>query len=107
MAEMVPPVFPAPEAWVLITGVAEILGGLGLLFPRTQRISARCLAAFLVGVFPANVYAAIHQVGLGGHQEGTAYLWIRVPLQVFFLAWVVYFGIVGSSHMRVGGRADD
>ena len=95
MAEMVPPFFPAANLWVLFTGVAEILGGVGLLFARTSRLSAWCLVLFLVGVFPANVYAAVNQVGMGGHREGLGYLWFRAPLQVVFLAWVVYFGIKG------------
>ena len=32
MTEMVPPIFPAPRVWVAGTGVAEIAGGVGLLF---------------------------------------------------------------------------
>jgi uncharacterized membrane protein len=93
MAEMVPSVFPEPRFWVAVTGIAEILGGIGLLVPRTSRLAAWALAAFLVGVFPANVYAAINKVGMGGHLEGTSYLWFRGSLQAVFLAWVVYFGI--------------
>jgi len=103
MAEMVPPVFPAPGLWVLGTGVAEILGGVGLLFTRTSRFSAWCLALFLVAVFPANVFAAIHEVGFGGHREGLRYLWFRAPLQAAFLAWVVYFGILAK---RPGVRSN-
>lgn len=99
MAEMVPPILLAPRVWVAVTGVAEILGGVGLLFERTRRLSAWCLAAFLVAVFPANVYAAIHETGMGRHLDGVGYLWFRAPLQVFFLAWVVLFG-VGRVHFR-------
>lgn len=94
MAEMVPPLFPAPRLWIAATGVAEIAGGIGLLFERTRRVSAWALAVFLVAVFPANVYAALERVGMGGHRQGPGYLWFRAPLQVAFLAWVVYFGLV-------------
>lgn len=93
MAEMVPPVFPAPQLWVAATGVVEVVGGIGLLSVRTRPLAAWGLAIFLVAVFPANVYAALERVGMGGHREGPGYLWFRAPLQVFFLAWVVYFGV--------------
>jgi len=96
MAAMVPPAVPAPLLVVYATGVLEILGGIGLLVPRTRRAAAWCLALFLVAVFPANVYAALNRVGLGGHADGPGYLWLRAPLQVFFLAWVVGFGLVAD-----------
>ena len=102
MAEMVPPIFPAPKFWVYLTGVAEILGGIGLLVPRVSRLAAWCLAAFLVAIFPANVYAAINEVGMGGHREGLEYLWLRAPLQATFLVWVSYFGIVANVGPRDG-----
>ena len=100
MAEMVPPVFPAPAVWAYLTGVAEILGGIGLLVPRTSRIAAWCLAAFLVAIFPANIYAAINEVGMGGHRDGLDYLWLRAPLQAIFLVWVSYFGLVANHPER-------
>jgi uncharacterized membrane protein len=107
MAAMVPSAFPAPRLWVLATGVAEILGGLGLLVTGTSRLSAVCLAVLLVAVFPANVFAAIHKVGVGGHLEGIRYLWFRAPLQVVFLAWVVYFGIFAAGRTRNVSGSDN
>jgi len=100
LTEMVPPVFPAPTLWVYLTGVAEILGGVGLLVPRVSRLSAWCLALFLVAIFPANIYAAINEVGMGGHREGLDYLWLRAPLQAIFLVWVCYFGILSNDRTR-------
>jgi uncharacterized membrane protein len=43
---------------VTVTGVAEILGGVGVLVPFTRRLAGLCLVALLVGVFPANLYMA-------------------------------------------------
>jgi uncharacterized membrane protein len=97
MAEMVPPALPRPDRWVAVTGVLEILGGLGLLIPRTRRLAAWCLAALLIAVFPANVHAAQHQLGVGGHARGMDYLWFRAPLQAFFLAWVLLSGLRPSG----------
>jgi len=56
-------------------------------------IYAGLLAEMVPPVFPANLFAAVHEVGMGGHREGTDYLWFRAPLQLLFLAWVVHFGI--------------
>ena len=92
MAQMVPPPFP-PVLTVWVTGVFEILGAIGLLLPRTSRLAAWCLFAFLLAVFPANVYAALNHTGVGGHVEGPSYLWRRGLLQLLFLAWTWYFGI--------------
>jgi uncharacterized membrane protein len=39
-----------------LTGGLEILGGLGLLVPKTRRTAAWGLVALLIAVFPANVY---------------------------------------------------
>ena len=44
---------------VEVSGVAEVLGGLGLLLlPRTRRLSGAYLIALLAAVFPANLYMA-------------------------------------------------
>ncbi|HEY2571123.1 MAG TPA: hypothetical protein VGI27_06600 [Solirubrobacteraceae bacterium] len=43
---------------VEVSGVAEVLGGLGVLVARTRRLSGACLIALLAAVFPANLYMA-------------------------------------------------
>lgn len=65
MAKMIPPALHCgspltPAVLVLVTGLLEIAGGLGLVIPPTSFAAAICLAVFLVVVFPANVYAAAH-----------------------------------------------
>lgn len=97
MAQMVPPPFPpVPTVWA--TGVAEILGGVGLLIPRTSKLAGWCLFALLIAVFPANIYAAVNHTGLGGHVEGPGYLWQRAPLQLILLVWTWNFGIRRRNH---------
>ncbi len=55
-ARIVPPALPAPRLLVLLSGAAEVMGGLGLLLPATWRGAGWGLLALLVAVFPANVY---------------------------------------------------
>ncbi|TKX58336.1 DoxX family membrane protein [Halorubrum sp. ASP1] len=57
-AEAVPPSFPRPVGLVYLSGVAEILLGIGVAIPRTRRVSAWGIVALLVAVFPANVHLA-------------------------------------------------
>ena len=70
MAAMVPPRLRwsglvGPRGLVIITGLCELAGGIGLLYPPTIVTSGVCLALFLVAVFPANAYAARHPERFG------------------------------------------
>lgn len=56
---IVPSQVPEPRKVVEISGVAEIVCGLGLLHPRTRRIAGLASAALLTGVFPANVQMSV------------------------------------------------
>ena len=40
-------------------------------------------------VFPGNVYVAVFDVEVDG-QPGGAYPWVRLPLQVLFIAWALW-----------------
>ena len=66
LVAMVPPWMPSPGLAVTITGICEILGAIGLLVPRTRRIAAYALIAFLLAVLPANIHAAQEGVMLRG-----------------------------------------
>ena len=50
-------------------------------------------AAVLVLFFPANIYAAMNHIPVGGHAWGPVYLTVRAPLQIAILAWVYWFAI--------------
>lgn len=85
--EIVPPVLPAKRALVYLSGIAEILGGLGLLFRRTRRAVGWGLLALLVAVFPANVYMAAAAERFA-HLAPAWALWARLPLQPVLMLWV-------------------
>jgi uncharacterized membrane protein len=88
---MVPTWLPAPALLVQVSGVAEILGGLGLILPATRRLAAWGLIALLVAVFPANVHIAMNHLPLGDHVLPAWALWGRLPLQVVMIAWAALF----------------
>ena len=82
---------PAWVAWPVtvnvLSGLAEIAGGIGLVFSRTQRLAGWGLMALLVAVFPANVHVAL-QGKMPGTDFSPAILWLRLPFQALFIALV-------------------
>jgi uncharacterized membrane protein len=81
---MMPPSIPWPRGMVHFTGVCEIAGALGLLFPDLRRAAAYSLITFFLAVLPANIHAARAGVTLRG--KPATNLWIRIPMQMLFIA---------------------
>lgn len=88
---IMPPFLPAPLLLVYISGVAEIAGGLGLLYPPTRRWAAWGLVALLVAVFPANIYHAVADVPVAGTRAPLAYHVVRLPMQLVLIYWAWRF----------------
>ena len=84
---MMPPALPWPQALNYISGVAEIMGGMGLLMAPTRRLAGWGLLALLLAVFPANIYVAI-QGSMPWLNVSPLALWLRLPFQFVFMAWV-------------------
>ena len=81
---------PAAETLILLTGFIEVALGVALLTRQPwRRFAGLALAAYLVAVFPSNVYVAIAAVEVDG-QPGGWYPWLRLPLQVLFIAWALW-----------------
>lgn len=87
MSRMVPPPIPLAKLVVYLTGALEIVLGVLLGFRRFRLWTGPAVILLLIGLFPANIWAAINQTGLGGHRDGPGYLWIRTPIQLLFIAW--------------------
>ena len=90
--EMMPPFLPAPLFLIYLSGVFEILGGIGLMLPGTKRPAAAGLILLLLAVFPANIYVALKGVQLGGFMNYAAYQWLRLPMQIVLIGWVWWGG---------------
>lgn len=86
----VPPWLPARRALIQVSGVAEMALGIGLLLPQPWRRRAGwALAAFLVAVFPGNIYQAIAGTDAFGLDTPMA-RWTRLlaqPLLVALALW--------------------
>jgi uncharacterized membrane protein len=95
---IMPPYIPWHLAMVRISGVFEILGGLGLLVPPTRRAAAWGLIALLIAVFPANVYMATNPIEAGATSIAPILRWGRLPLQVLLVWWLLWCTKPLSDH---------
>jgi uncharacterized membrane protein len=93
---MIPGWLPAPAAMNVISGAAEMAGGIGLLVPGLRRWAAWGLIALLVAVFPANLHVAL-QGHMPGFTFSPAVLWLRLPFQALFIAAVWAVGLRHTS----------
>ena len=84
---IVPNYLPAPLALVYVSGVFEVLGGVGLLIPKLRRWAGWGLVLLYIAVFPANVYMATHGISMGDTPVAPWLLWARLPLQVVLILW--------------------
>jgi uncharacterized membrane protein len=97
MVEMLPTWVPFRIALVYLTGLLELLIAIALFIPRYQPLAAKLAIAVFVIFFPANIYAALNGIGLGGHQWGLVYLLIRGPLQIILIAWAYFLCVKGHN----------
>ena len=87
---IVPDFLPAKLALVYVSGVFEILGGVGLLVPLTRQWAGLGLIALFLAVFPANINQAMHAIQFDPlHPAPEWVFWLRLPFQVLliWLAW--------------------
>jgi uncharacterized membrane protein len=106
-AEMriVPPYIPWPRGAVLVSGVFELLGAVGLLWPPTRRAAAWGLFALTLAVTPAHLYM-LQQPGLFPSVPYWA-LVLRLPLQAALLAliaWIASRPADSSSSAALSSR---
>lgn len=89
--KIVPSFLPAPLALVYISGVFEILGGVGLLIPWVNQAAAWGLIALFIAVFPANINMAVNRIHLDGIPDSPWLLWGRLPFQAVLIAWAWWY----------------
>jgi len=86
LARIIPAYFPQPMLIVYLTGACEFLGAAGLLVPRFRTLAGICLILLLLGMFIANVNAALKRLTLAG--KPVTPLWLRTPMQVMFIGLI-------------------
>ena len=82
---MMPPYLPWHLFLIYLSGFCETALGLLLFIPKYTRLAAWGLIALLVAVFPANVQMALNPQQFP--EIPPLALWLRLPLQLVFVAW--------------------
>ncbi len=96
--DIMPDYIPAHAAMVYLSGVTEILAGVMLLIPRLSKWGAWFIVAHLVVFFTVHFWMIQHAEDRYA-EIPLALLWVRIPLQVLFIVWALWF--VGD------GKSDD
>jgi uncharacterized membrane protein len=94
---IVPPYIPSPRAAVLVSGVFELLGAVGLLVPRTRRAAGVGLFLLTLAVTPAHIYMLQHPDLFGVPFWA---LVLRLPLQAALLCLSAWSTDVGGFFKR-------
>lgn len=90
---IMPPYLPYHRALVYLSGVAEVLGGIGVLLPATRRLAGWGLILLLLAVFPANIHMFTEALAGQGWSLYTVGLLVRLPFQFVMMAFVYWCAI--------------
>ena len=86
--KIMPPWLPWHRGLVLVSGLFEIAGGLGVVWPLTRRWAGAGLVALCLAVLPANVQMLLDAQVAGASAIWVVLLWLRLPLQFLLIGWI-------------------
>lgn len=86
--QIMPPYLPWHLELVYLSGLFEILGGIGVLVRPLRQVARWGLIALLVAVFPANIQMTVDAFGDNGTLAKQFISVVRLPFQPFFIYWV-------------------
>ncbi len=96
---IMPPHYAHPVGLVQISGAAEVLGGVGLLVPRTRLFSAWGIVAMLLVYFDVHIYMVTHAERFASVPAWVLYA--RLPLQVLLIAWAGVYAWLPMERQRM------
>ena len=79
-----PKFLPAHNLLIYLSGIAEILLGIGILFPQTRTLALWGIIAMLLVFLIVHVNMLLPANGLG---ISACILWLRIPLQFLLIYW--------------------
>jgi uncharacterized membrane protein len=85
---VMPPYLPWPRELVMVSGVCQLAGGVGLCVPRLRRAAGWGLVLLLVAVWPANLQMYADARASSGSAWRETLLLLRLPLQLVLIWWV-------------------
>jgi uncharacterized membrane protein len=95
VVELIPPWFPFRTLSSYASGVLELAFAV-LIWTGWARITAWVIIVYLVLVLPFNIYGWTIPANTPSYVNSPYYLWLRVPMQVLFIAFA-WFGTRGET----------
>lgn len=92
--DIVPNYLPFALFLVYLTGIMEIVGGLGIIYPNTREITGRLMVLFLIAIYPANFNMWINDIPYNGTRLTTQGHLVRLSVQ--FLLIIAALGFSGD-----------
>ena len=91
--KIVPGALPAPDFLVYLSGVIEIMLGIGLTAANSavRSLSAWGLIALFIAVYPANLNMAFNHIKLEGIPDSWWLHGPRLPFQFVLIAWAYWY----------------
>ncbi len=83
--EMMPPYLPWHFELVILSGVLEVVAGLGVFVVRFRKASGLFMILIMIGVFPANLHMALNPADFA--EVPVWFLYFRLPLQGVLMWW--------------------
>ncbi|MGN7809412.1 DoxX family protein [Flavobacterium sp. 22076] len=87
--KIIPPFFKSPKLINVVSGIAEIVLGILLMFSLTTQYAAWGIIALLIAIFPANLY--MFQNKKAGFNLPKWILFVRLPLQLVLIIWAFQY----------------
>lgn len=87
--KIMPSYLPGHYSLVILSGIAEIICGILLLFPATENLAAYLTIALLIAVFPANI--EMTRKYYVRKKKGLWFTLLRLPLQFLMIFWAYQF----------------
>lgn len=100
---IVPSYVKAPETAVMVSGIFEILGAIGILIPTMRRLAGICLFLLTLVVTAANINMWVNFDQFPEFSPAT--LGFRLVLQIFLLALILWVTQPNTPPRRVAHAA--
>ena len=89
--DIVPNYLPFALFLVYLTGIMEIVGGLGIIYPNTREITGRLMVLFLIAIYPANFNMWINDIPYNGTRLTTQGHLVRLSVQLLLIIGAIGF----------------
>ncbi|GLB49308.1 DoxX family protein [Neptunitalea lumnitzerae] len=97
MQYMIPSFFPFRFQLIVLSGILEIVLAFVLLIPKYEKLFAWVIIVYLICVLPFNIYSAVEKINYQNPKiegPGLSYLWLRIPIQLFYIGWLYFLCII-------------